>query len=212
MAVKVEPERTKKNTPLAIDLYCGRGGWTDGLLAAGFEVIGFDVMQFSEYAGQLVLQEVTTVCGAQIRVASLIVASPPCTEFSRFGKPCWFDVKSLPWPELSVSLVNAARRIAFEADVPLVLENVRDAQRFIGRAAAHVGSFYLWGDLPALLPFKLIKGCKHTHSQRGENHRCACGVPSVRAASKRAVIPFELAKYIGDCYMNVWLQQRENAA
>ncbi len=26
--------------PLAIDLYCGLGGWTDGLLAEGWNVIG----------------------------------------------------------------------------------------------------------------------------------------------------------------------------
>ncbi len=28
--------------PLAIDLYAGLGGWTDGLLAEGWDVIGFD--------------------------------------------------------------------------------------------------------------------------------------------------------------------------
>jgi hypothetical protein len=29
--------------PLAIDLYCGLGGWTEGLLAEGYEVVGFDI-------------------------------------------------------------------------------------------------------------------------------------------------------------------------
>lgn len=28
--------------PLAIDLYCGLGGWTEGLLAEGYRVVGFD--------------------------------------------------------------------------------------------------------------------------------------------------------------------------
>lgn len=27
--------------PLAIDLYCGLGGWTEALLAEGWRVIGF---------------------------------------------------------------------------------------------------------------------------------------------------------------------------
>lgn len=48
--------------PLAIDLFCGLGGWTDGLLAEGWEVIGFDVERHvygeHRYPAQLVLQDV----------------------------------------------------------------------------------------------------------------------------------------------------------
>jgi hypothetical protein len=29
--------------PLAIDLYAGLGGWTEGLLAEGYRVVGFDI-------------------------------------------------------------------------------------------------------------------------------------------------------------------------
>ena len=28
--------------PLCIDLFCGLGGWTEGFLAEGWDVIGFD--------------------------------------------------------------------------------------------------------------------------------------------------------------------------
>lgn len=45
--------------PLAIDLFCGLGGWTSGLLAEGYDVIGFDIEQHAygdhRYPAQLVL-------------------------------------------------------------------------------------------------------------------------------------------------------------
>jgi hypothetical protein len=33
------------------------------------------------------------------------------------------------------------------------VENVRGAQRWVGKARWNYGSFYLWGDVPALMPF-----------------------------------------------------------
>jgi hypothetical protein len=36
--------------------------------------------------------------------------------------------------------------------IPMVVENVKGAQPWVGRAAWNYGSFYLWGDLPALMP------------------------------------------------------------
>ena len=33
--------------PFVIDLYCGLGGWTEGFLAEGFTVYGFDIERTS---------------------------------------------------------------------------------------------------------------------------------------------------------------------
>lgn len=78
--------------PLAIDLFCGLGGWTEGLLAEGYRVIGFDIERHhygdEKYPAQLVLQDVLTIHGSQFKGAALIVASPPCQAFS------W---RSMPW-------------------------------------------------------------------------------------------------------------------
>lgn len=42
MSVPWTPERRR---PLAIDLFCGLGGWTEGLVAEGYRVVGFDIEQ-----------------------------------------------------------------------------------------------------------------------------------------------------------------------
>src|SRR3954465_7217003 len=83
--------------PLAIDLFCGLGGWTDGLLAEGYDVIGFDIEQHvygeHRYPAQLVIQDVLTLHGSQFKTADLIVASPPCQEYSYMAMP-WSRAKA----------------------------------------------------------------------------------------------------------------------
>lgn len=107
--------------PIAIDLCCGAGGWAEGLMAVGYDVVGFDVVNHG-YPGNLILQDVRTLCGKQFKGAKLIVASPPCQEFSRHDMP-WLRAKNPPPPDLSIW--QACVRIAQEAGVPLVIENVR---------------------------------------------------------------------------------------
>ena len=145
--------------PLAIDLFCGLGGWTEGLLAEGWDVIGFDIERHTygehRYPAQLVIQDVLTLHGSQFRDADLIVASPPCQAYSYRAMP-WSRAKALPPPDNT--LFEACFRIQREAceaagrHIPLVVENVRGAQRWVGQARWRYGSFYLWGDIPALMP------------------------------------------------------------
>lgn len=167
---------TKK--PLAIDLYCGLGGWTEGLLAEGYDVIGFDIEQHvygeHRYPAQLVVQDVLTLHGSQFKTADLIVASPPCQEYSYMAMP-WSRAKAKAvairadetGQELArlTRLFDACFRIQREAceaagrHIPLIVENVKGAQPWVGRARWNYGSFYLWGDIPALMPptFKATK-------------------------------------------------------
>lgn len=157
--------------PLAIDLYCGLGGWTEGLLAEGYDVIGFDIEQHvygeHRYPAQLIVQDVLTLHGSQFKIADLIVASPPCQEYSYVAMP-WKRAKARAAAiradetgkmlEDLNRLFNACFRIQKEASVaagrriPLVVENVRGAIPWVGRSRWNFGSFHLWGDVPALMP------------------------------------------------------------
>ena len=149
-----------------VDLYCGLGGWAEGGLAEGFDVIGFDIEQHRygdhRYPAQLVIQDVRTLHGSQFKNAALIVASPPCQAYSYRAMP-WKKAKALPPP--CNALFEACFRIQREAceaagrHIPLIVENVRGAQPWVGRARWNYGSFYLWGDIPALMPvtFKASK-------------------------------------------------------
>jgi len=217
--------------PLAIDLYCGLGGWTEGLLAEGFDVIGFDIEQHvygeHRYPAQLVLQDVRTLHGAQFKHASLIVASSPCQEFSYRAMP-WKRAKALGPPVLGMELFAQAERIQREACeaagrwIPMVQENVKGAQPWVGRARWHYGSYYLWGDVPALMPFtgaiKNTGGSWFAIGSSGQKmvgqnpdgrllairdnpaRREGATIAHKAASARIAKIPAPLAQWIAHCY------------
>ena len=160
--------------PLAIDLFCGLGGWSDGLIAEGYEVVGYDIEAHEygdmRYPGKLVIQDVLTLHGSQFKDAALIVASAPCQEYSYMAMP-WKLAKAkaaaIRADTTGESLVRLNRlfkacfRIQAEASlaagrhIPMIVENVRGAQPWVGRARFNFGSFFLWGDVPALMPITL---------------------------------------------------------
>ena len=165
--------------PLAVDIFCGLGGWSEGLIAEGWNVVGFDIERHvygeHRYPAQLVLQDVLTIHGLQFKDAQLIVASPPCQAYSYRAMP-WSRAKALPPPDNS--LFDACFRIQREAceaagrHIPMVVENVRGAQKWVGRAKWNFGSFYLWGDVPALMPVPRSRETRKKPKDGSGNQLC----------------------------------------
>lgn len=174
--------------PLVFDLYCGLFGWGEAFAKAGYRVIGFDVEnQFANFGKQmpanceLVLRDARSLTGAALvqeyGVPACIVASPPCQEFSYMAMP-WSKAKEKRRKILAdpaerkrlTDLFNQCFRIQREVSdvagryVPIIIENVRGAQEWVGKARWNFGSFYLWGDVPALMPIPMQRPIKQQGS------------------------------------------------
>ena len=183
--------------PLAIELFSGCFGWSAGWLALGGRAVGFDIEHLPHHGpvpdgADLVLQDVLTLHGRQFKEAALILASPPCQEFSYMAMP-WKRSKQIanvlrhggvfpagyigsPTIKELTALFDACFRIQREASeaagryIPMVVENVKGAQPWVGRARWHHGSYFLWGDVPALMPF--------VEKSRKSQHAPLCEVPA----------------------------------
>jgi hypothetical protein len=199
---------SNRRKPLCIDLFCGLGGWTEGFLAEGYEVVGFDIQRHvygnHRYPAQLVLQDVLTLSGRQFRDAAIIVASPPCQQYSVWGMRMFYPHPTVP----DKTLWQAADRIGTEAQVPTIIENVRGAQYFWGKAAWRSGPYYFWGSTPALWPYVDPKRKNVVDDiKEGDRRHLKVNANFSSTSDRRreltaltAKIPIELSSHIARCF------------
>lgn len=142
-----------------LDLFAGRLGWTKAFLARGWKVTAVDLVRPAEIPDGVtfVQEDVTKARLIDRRDFDFICASSPCEQFSIFAMPHFHP--NPPHPELGIKLFEHTRAMCEASRVPYVMENVRAAQQFVGKAVHHCGPFYLWGNaVPPILPQGVKKG------------------------------------------------------
>lgn len=184
--------------PVMLDLFCGLGGASAAMRERGWTVIGVDNRPELEPD---VLADIATYCYDGPPV-DLLWASPPCTEFAKADKRCWYPDA----PNPSLELVEAALRIVVEARPRWwLLENVRGARPYflthVGPGGLKLGApvlqrppTYLWGSPP---PGLLLPPPGHGHkeycSRRSSDPRAQRLTSNHRRSQLRAIIPYPIS-------------------
>ena len=122
-------------------------------------MVGYDIEAHDYgtggYPGELILRDVRSIHGSELKDAACIVASPPCQAYTYRAMP-WSRAKALPPPDNT--LFNECFRIQREASeaagrhIPMIVENVRGAQPWVGRAEGELpgklhpisGAMWVW--------------------------------------------------------------------
>lgn len=153
--------------PTALNFYCGiwDDGWALALEAAGWAVInvGIEIAEDHRIKGAVLRADMREVASKPQAFfpaldVGLIVASPPCQEFSRASQPFKKSREHARLHPPSTELFEAAFKArtllqdAISHPIPLVVENVMGAVPYVGPPAYRYGSFYLWGDVPPFMP------------------------------------------------------------
>lgn len=141
----------------ALDLFCGLGGWSDGLALEGFEVTGVEILPriAKLYKHPVIVSDVCELAPEDFKGYDLIVGSPPCRDFVT-GSDAWWKIKKDPLR--GVRLIKAFLHL-IEVARPTywLMENIRGAIKHVDVKAR--GVFKLsrtmyrcfWGNFPAFL-------------------------------------------------------------
>lgn len=105
-----------------IDLYCGGGGASAGMMQAGASLVtGIDILDQAEYPYWFFHADVAKVDASYLSRFDFAWASPPCQAYS-YAAARWRNT-GREWPDL----IDMTRSKLLEAGIPFVIENVPGA-------------------------------------------------------------------------------------
>lgn len=177
----------------ATDWCCGDGGMTAGMLKAGFQVQGVDVVRRPAYPAPVVIHDVRTAPPDLVPWSEWDHFSPPCNRFSQARAWAWKDD---PPTEADLDILEACLRLRDQRKPTYwSVENVRGAVKWfrplLGEPRLKHGPFFFWGNFPGFLLSRsgikkgLLGGSRSPgHGNQRHTHRD----PWLRAR-----VPFELA-------------------
>lgn len=120
----------------------------------------------------------------------LVWCSPPCDDFAREWMP-WSKTGKTP----DMTLVEACRRVIAECNPRYwIIENVKGAQPYLGKAADIHGPFFLWGFFPDLGSVRLNHRKKESYGSKQAAERAripeALSLAVARAVERAQTMEF----------------------
>jgi hypothetical protein len=170
-----------------LDLFCGMGGWASTFVENCHDVTGIDIVDYSTiYPGKFIQADLLTF--TPVGYYDLIVASPPCTDFSKASMPGSWTAPSRYPPDVEngLKLFRRTREIIDLLQPKYwVIENVRGAQRFVGKADFHIGSRYFWSSVDFKIFWKQGSGDVYGKYKMS---------PHRERPAMRSMIPYSIAR------------------
>jgi hypothetical protein len=171
-------------TFLHLDLCCGLGGWSQPFRDdEKWRSVGLDIR---EDLSADVIADVRALPLRDDTNVTLITASPPCVEFTKYRLP-WFGNGCYDGPEPSMELVEACLE-TIERLQPRywIMENVVGLSKYWRQSRKNIGPWHFWGEFPPFNANVVWKGQRfHDPEERSEK---SAEIPShIAYALKRSV-------------------------
>jgi DNA (cytosine-5)-methyltransferase 1 len=129
-------EGVSRKRPIALSLFCGAGGDSDGLHRAGFDVVGVDIEPMPEYPRRTGLTFVQAdALTFPLEGYDFIWASPKC-QFATAYKRRTGHVAESP------NMIPMVRERLIASGVPYVIENVEGAREHLRGPVVLCGSMF----------------------------------------------------------------------